>query len=231
LILINSPNNPTGSRISDEELDKIVTLARSRSIYIVFDECYRDLTFFRDTERPLGAILRNLQGVVVIDAFSKPWALTGWRIGYLAASPDVVRAVSTIQTHIISNPNSLAQHALLQVLKDGGADDFVQKAREDLLRRRDWLMAHLTDIKGVKTPEPKGGLFAYVDVRDLMNQENCPDVETLCAELLQKERTLVVPGTAFGHSGGFRISFGGDEIQLHEGVKRVSQFLRAFRHG
>jgi len=225
-IILNSPHNPTGQCISDKELAGLVTLADRCGAYILFDQCYQDLIYPMHRGSRLGETLGSFGHAVVIDSFSKPWALTGWRIGYVCADPASIRAITAIQTHTTSNPSSIAQYALLSTLDHGGAEEYVAAVRQDLADRCVWVAEAFAGIALVSVALPQAGFFIFVDVRRLLDLSPGASIDALCEDLLRECDVLVVPGTAFGEPGGFRLSFGGNEAAVRDGVGRVAGFLR-----
>ena len=224
-IIINSPNNPTGLLYPDAVIEELVQVARLNNLFLIFDECYGGLRYPDVPRRRLGDILGDYPRAIIVDSFSKLWSLTGWRIGFVCAPPEVIRVVGSIQTHTASNPNSIAQYAVLWTLQAGGVNDHVQEVIRHLRQNRDHVVNRLGDIPQIHVPRSEGGFFAYVNVKDVLAQNGAMQIDDLCAALLRNRGVLVVPGTAFGDPNGFRLSFSGRADVLCEGLDRLAAFF------
>src|SRR5207244_10402088 len=167
LIIINSPNNPTGRVIPSDELIRIVEVCAARGVYVLTDECY--LFFAYPPAKPfsLASLPDELrQYVCVAGSFSKTYAMTGWRIGYTIANPDWTRAMVKLQSHSATHPTSFVQYACAKALRNPDATvAAVHAMTGEYERRRNWLIPALNEIKGFKTSMPEGAFYAFVDVR------------------------------------------------------------------
>lgn len=227
LLIINSPNNPTGRVISPEELRKIVEVCAAKNIYVLSDECY--LFFAYQPAEPftsalLPAHLREF--VCIAGSFSKTYAMTGWRIGYTIANPQWTKAIVKLQSHSATHPTSFVQYACAKALQDCDATiDAVDSMTAEYERRRNWLIPALNKIKGFKCRMPEGAFYAFVDVREMLGERF--KTSAAIAELLLNETHIVVTdGEGFGASGFLRVSYATSMDNLREAVARISSLLR-----
>src|SRR5688572_6231635 len=164
-VILNSPCNPTGAVIRESELQQIVEWCVSRDAFLVFDETY-ELFVYGGNEH-VSAIRwfeRYPETVIIVNSMSKTFAMTGWRLGYAVAHPEIVSAVGKIQSHSTSNPSTIAQHAALEALS-GAVDDDVQRTYDAYCERRAWLVPALNGIEGTCCADPDGAFYVFPDVR------------------------------------------------------------------
>lgn len=221
-VIINSPNNPTGAVIEASELKKIVEWCAARDAFLLFDETYEFFTY-ADTKHT-SAIQwfdEYPETVAVVNSMSKTFAMTGWRLGYAVAHPEIIRAAGKIQSHSTTNPNSISQAAAIEAL---ACDDSVVQAMHDAYsERRAWLVPAINSIDGFHCPDPDGAFYLFPDVRALFGRGGIRDSQTLTTYLLDEARVAVVPGSAFGADGYVRISYATSMERLREGVARIER--------
>lgn len=223
LLILNSPNNPTGSVIPPSEMHRIVEVCASRGVYVLTDECY--LFFAYPPAEPftsasLPAELR--QFVCVAGSFSKTYAMTGWRIGYTIANPEWTRAMVKLQSHSATHPTSFVQYACAKALQDAGATiETVNEMTAEYERRKNWLVPELNDIDGFKCAMPAGAFYAFVDVREVLGErfKSSDDVANL---LLNEANIVVTDGAGFGAEGFLRVSYATSMENLREAMRRIS---------
>ncbi|MEX3937762.1 pyridoxal phosphate-dependent aminotransferase [Paraburkholderia phymatum] len=226
-IVINSPNNPTGVVYSDSSVKEVIRIASRHGAFVIFDQSYYSLTFETDRTSSFRDLVCDYDRAVIVDSFSKCWALTGWRIGYVFAHPSLINLLKSIQTHTNSNPNSITQFALLWTLEGSGVGRYEMDLVAMLAKRRDRVATALSTISGMSFPRPAAGFFAFADSRCTNRSESTgQSADELCREMLNETGVLVVPGSAFGTSYGFRISYAGDEQQLDEGLNAMVEYFR-----
>ncbi|MFN2454529.1 MAG: pyridoxal phosphate-dependent aminotransferase [Pyrinomonadaceae bacterium] len=227
LLIINSPNNPSGRVIPSQEFQRIMEILTERGVYVISDECY--LRFVYPPAEVFSAaslapeVHRNL---CIAGSFSKTYAMTGWRVGYALASTDWTRAMLKVQGHTTTHPNSMAQRAAAAAFD--GAQDSVQTMLDEYARRRDWLLNALAEIPGLKCARPEGAFYAFPDVRGCLGG----DVKTsadFADKLLMDEHTVVTDGAGFGADGFVRISYATSLERLQEGVKRIRRLVEELR--
>ena len=221
-VIINSPCNPTGAVIRESELEKIVEWCVSRDIFLVFDETYE--FFVYDGNRHASAMRwfeRHPETIIIVNSMSKTFAMTGWRLGYAVAHPDIITALGKIQSHATSNPSSIAQFAAIEALN--GDDSEVRKMYDAYCERRAWLVAALNSIDGFCCADPDGAFYIFPDVRAFFGRRGIHDSQSFADYLIDEARVAVVPGGAFGADEFVRISYATSMDRLQEGVARIRE--------
>ena len=231
-ILHCSPSNPTGAVFSPEETRALGAWAAEKGIFVIADEIYQQLTYDGTPFTSIAGACPELgENVIVLNGVAKTYAMTGWRVGWLIGPADVVKAVSTLQSHLTSNVNNIAQRAAVAALT--GPQDDVTAMGEAFDRRRRLAVEMLSAIDGVTVPEPQGAFYVYPDVSALLGRDFDGSTPQTSAELagliLEKAQVAVVPGEAFGPSGYFRLSYALGDDDLREGLTRLQDFLGGAR--
>ncbi|MGW4857001.1 pyridoxal phosphate-dependent aminotransferase [Kocuria palustris] len=231
-ILHCSPSNPTGAVFSPEETRALGAWAAEKGIFVIADEIYQQLTYDGTPFTSIAGACPELgENVIVLNGVAKTYAMTGWRVGWLIGPADVVKAVSTLQSHLTSNVNNIAQRAAVAALT--GPQDDVTTMGEAFDRRRRLAVEMLSAIDGVTVPEPQGAFYVYPDVSALLGRDFDGSTPQTSAELagliLEKAQVAVVPGEAFGPSGYFRLSYALGDDDLREGLTRLQDFLGGAR--
>ena len=221
MVIINSPNNPTGAIYSREELTAIGEVATYEDIIILSDEIYEKLTYGEKKHVSIAEISEELQGLTVIcHGFAKAYSMTGWRLGYTAAPPELAAAISKIQSHTTSNATSFAQYGALAALS--GPQAFVDDMRNEYDVRRQFVYGRLSGISNVSVNLPEGAFYFFVNCAALgLKSQN------LCDKLLSRYKVATVPGIAFGHDSSVRLSYCTTLDVLNEGITRFEEFCRA----
>lgn len=225
LIMLNSPNNPSGAIIRTEEMKKIADLARCRGTIVLTDECYchfnyQDLKPF--SLASLGKAYRD--HVVVVGSVSKTYAMTGWRVGFCLGPAKLIKAMLKIQSHCTSNVNSIAQKAAVEALV--GPQTSILEMLGEYTRRREFIINALNAIPGITCNWPDGAFYAYPNVSHFLDSSRIPSVSDLAFRILQEARVAVVPGDAFGTKDHLRISYATSMEQLKKGVIRLEKFFK-----
>jgi aspartate/methionine/tyrosine aminotransferase len=215
-VVVNSPSNPTGAVESRETVAALVELTERHGLWLVSDECYEELVFDRPHVSP--ATLGGPERVVSVFSFSKTYAMTGWRVGYVVASPEVVRALAKAQEPVVSSTSTISQKAAEAALL--GPQDVVAAMRDEYRRRRDLALA-LLDAAGVGYARPSGAFYVMVDVGD------AEPSEAFVHRLLRDARVAVVPGSAFGEGGEglVRVSLAASSETIETGLERLVSAL------
>jgi len=221
-ILINSPSNPTGGVIGAEDLRHLVEEAARRGIVVISDETYERFVYDGPHASVADLAAEFPETVILVGSFSKTYAMTGWRIGYLFGPPAVVRAVEAIQSHATGNPTSFAMVGALAALLHAEPDVAAMVA--EYRARRDLLVPLLNRIPGFRCCPPAGAFYAFPDVSALY-RPGLPDSNALAELLLEKAQVAVVPGAAFGGPGHIRLSFACSRATLTEGLRRIAEAL------
>ena len=213
-ILVNSPSNPLGTVLPPEDVEALVALAHRHDLWLISDECYDGLTF--DAEHVSPARFDRDGRVLSCFSFSKTYAMTGLRVGYLVTPEAVAQHAAKLQEPIISCVNAPAQAAAVAALE--GPQDAVAMMRDTYRRRRDAATAQL-DRQGIAYVQPQGAFYLWIDVRD-----RCAgDVRSWSRDLLRRHHVAVAPGTAFGPvgEGWVRLSLAAETDELLEGLSRI----------
>ena len=219
LIILNSPCNPSGRVIPPDEFKRIMEVLNDRGVYAISDECYLRFVYAPAevyTAATLPVELRKR--LCIAGSFSKTYAMTGWRMGYSLAPAEWTRAMLKVQSHSTSNPNSIAQAAAIEAF-EGPQDSVVEMLREYGVRR-DWLVAALSAISGVRCILPEGAFYAFPDVRGCLKGAMKTSAD-FAERLLKEEQTVVTDGAGFGAEGFIRISYATSLDRLKEGVLRI----------
>jgi aspartate/methionine/tyrosine aminotransferase len=217
-LVVNSPGNPTGAVASREALEQALELAERHRLWLISDECYEELVF--EGEHVSPAALGDPDRVLSVFSFSKTYAMTGWRIGYAAGPPDVVRQLAKAQEAIVSGASTVSQKAAEAALL--GSQEAVGGMREAYRRRRDAALQRL-DADGIGYARPSGAFYLMVDVSTAGEPS-----EELALRLLREQRVAVVPGSAFGANGeGYvRVSLAAAADAIEAGLGRLALALR-----
>ncbi len=222
-VLVNSPSNPTGGVIGHADLERLARACAERGIVLIADETYERFVYGPEghaSVAPLSGELRDT--LVLVGSFSKTWAMTGWRLGYLFAPPPLLAAVLDIQSHAVSNPTSFAMKGALAALD--GAEDDVARMIDEYRARRDLLIPRLNALAGISCVPPAGAFYAFPDVSGCY-REGAADSVAFAEYLLEEARVAVVPGAAFGDDDHVRISFACSREALARGLERIAEAL------
>jgi len=220
MLIMNSPCNPTGSVYTQEELEAIVEVARGEDIYILSDEIYEKLVYDDARHVSIASLSKEAYDLTItVNGFSKSYAMTGWRLGYLAAPEAVAKAVDSIQSHTTANPSSFSQRGALAALK--GDQQSVADMREEFDMRRNYMLDRLSKIPNVTAVKPQGAFYVLVNVSQLgLTSQNFAD------RLLSKSNVAVVPGAAFGDDRTIRLSYATSIDIIKKGLDRFQDFCR-----
>ncbi len=227
LLILNSPNNPTGAVYSKEELEEIGALAVAHDFYIISDEIYEKLVYGVE-HTSIASLSKELyQRTIVINGLSKAYAMTGWRIGYSASSVEIAKMISNIQSHQTSNPNTIAQYAAIEALGSDKSVDAVESMRVEFMRRRDVAKDLLSAMAGTTYISPEGAFYIMVDVSNFYNEANgISNSGDFASKLLEKSKVAVIPGIAFGVDDYIRLSYATSEENIRKGLGRLAKFIQ-----
>jgi len=222
MLILNSPNNPSGEVYTRRELEAIAELALSRWFYVVSDEVYEKFVYEGRhwSIASLNEAMKDL--TITVNGASKTYAMTGWRIGYMAGPSEIMEACSRLQDHTTSNPNSIAQRAALAALT--GPQDRVAQMVKEFDRRRQYMVERLNVLNGISCPMPNGAFYAFPNVDGLLGK-TWKTSEDLTLELLQEAKVAVVPGSAFGLEGHIRLSYATSMENIEKGLNQIEAFL------
>lgn len=220
MLILNSPGNPTGSVYTREELEAIVEVAAEEDIYILSDEIYEKLVYDDVKHVSIASLSQEAYDLTItVNGFSKAYAMTGWRLGYLAAPEAVAKAVDSIQSHSTSNPCSFAQKGAVAALK--GDQQPLADMRDEFGMRRNYMFDRITKIPNITAVKPEGAFYILVNISQLgLSSQNFAD------RLLSKASVAVVPGAAFGDDRTVRLSYATSIDIIKKGLDRFQDFCR-----
>jgi aspartate aminotransferase len=220
MLILNSPCNPTGSVYTEEEMRAIVDVAAEEDIYILSDEIYEKLTYDDAKHISIASLSKEAYDLTItVNGFSKSYAMTGWRLGYLAAPDAVAKAVDSIQSHSTSHPASFVQRAGLAALK--GDQQPISDMRDEFDMRRNYMFDRLSKIPNVTAVKPLGAFYVLVNISQLgLTSQNFSD------RLLSKANVAVIPGAAFGDDRTVRLSYATSIDVIKKGLDRFQDFCR-----
>lgn len=218
VLLINFPSNPTGGVMTKEDYEKLVPIIKEHELIVISDEIYAELTY-DDSFYSLANFDEIKDQVIIISGFSKAYAMTGWRLGYVLGNKTFIKAMNKIHQYIIMSASTPAQYGAIDAMRNG--DIHVQEMRESYLARRNYITKGFNRL-GLTTHLPQGAFYIFPDIRStgLTSDE-------FCEKLLQEQHVACVPGTAFGEAGeGFiRVSYAYSIEHIKEALDRIEKFL------
>lgn len=229
-LILNSPSNPTGSTYTREELEKLAPVVLQHGLPVISDDIYYRILFQGQPWVNLAMLGEELRKqTIIVNGVSKTYAMTGWRIGYLAGPPEVVGAVTKIQSQSTSNPNSIAQKAAVAAL--AGPQHCVDEMVAAFEKRRDHMTSRLESLPGVRVIRPTGTFYIFANFSSYFGRAYDDQVIggslDLSAYLMDKVHLAVVPGVAFGEDSCLRFSFAISMEQIDQGMDRLSEALTA----
>ena len=227
-IIVNSPNNPTGTVYSSEELTSIADFCKKHDIFIISDEIYEPLIYGEEKHISIASLSEDAYNrTVVINALSKAYAMTGWRLGYAAGPKDLIKIMGNIQSHTTSNSTSFVQYAAVEALN--GDQSFIPLMNEEFRLRRDYMVKRADQIKGLDYIYPKGAFYLMLDVRYFIGKRfrgnTIKSSLDLADMLLSEYLVAVVPGSGFGLEGFLRLSYAINRDAIKKGFDRIEEFL------
>jgi aspartate aminotransferase len=231
-IIINSPSNPTGSAYSKQELEAIAECALKHKLLIISDEIYEKIVFDGFEQTSIASLSKEVQeNCVVINGMSKCFCMTGWRIGYLAAPPEIARQVTKLQSQSTSNPASISQAASVEALM--GPQDYIPQMVEEFTKRRNVLIELLSEIDGVSCHRPTGSFYTFPDFSACYGKSYEGETITGSVDfarfLLKEAQVALVPGIAFGADNNVRLSFATSQEILKKGMGRIVKAVAKLR--
>src|SRR5215469_894659 len=228
ILIVNSPSNPTGAVIPEDEFAKILDVARKRGVWVLSDECYSHFVYGSAKPFSIASLPGAKDHVIISASLSKTFAMTGWRMGYTLAPQEISDAVLKLQSQSISNPTSIAQYAALEALR--GGMESVQEMVGEFAKRRRRIIDGLRQVPGVSCHEPIGSFYVFPNVAGAVEENGgAASVDTLrvAKDLLERAHVVVIPGEAFGAPGYLRISYATSMERIEEGLRRLASFFRA----
>ncbi|AOR22884.1 pyridoxal phosphate-dependent aminotransferase [Clostridium taeniosporum] len=227
-ILLNSPNNPTGTIYNEEELNEIAQFAKKHDLFIVSDEIYEKLIY--DNEKHISIASLNddaYRRTIVINGVSKTYAMTGWRLGYVATDEKITKLMTSIQSHMTSNVNSITQYAAIEALS--GPEEDLEKMVKEFESRRNFMLDKLSKIDELSVLRPNGAFYIMVNIEKYLNTtfkgNNISNSLDFSKMLLEEEKVAVIPGSGFGLDNYIRLSYATSIDIIEKGIDRLSVFL------
>lgn len=222
-VLLNSPSNPTGAVYHEDELAALGEVLRRHDVYIVLDEIYERLVYDVN-QRSLAAICPDLkERVLLVNGFSKAFAMTGWRLGYVAAPPDLAKAMNSFQSHSAGSPSTMSQAAGVVALSN-----FDPGVIDTFKHRRNTLLEGLNSLSGVKCMMPEGAFYAFPDISGVFGASfegyTIATATDYCELLLEHGLVASVPGEAFGAPGFARFSYAVADEEVVEAIEHMRRF-------
>jgi aspartate aminotransferase len=228
VLLMCSPSNPTGAVYSKEEIGAIGNWAHQNDLWVITDEIYQNLVYDGAKAYSITEVVPELiDKTIMVNGVAKSYAMTGWRLGWMAGPADAMKAAANLQSHLTSNVNNIAQKAALAALT--GPQDEVQNMLQAFDRRRKLAVSELGKIENWLAPMPQGAFYVYSDVRGLLGKSWAgKQINTsleLCDVILEKAEVALVPGEAFGPSGYVRMSYALGDEPILEGIQRLQKLF------
>ena len=221
LLVLNSPSNPTGMVYTPAEIAALAEVVIEHDLWVVSDEIYEKILYDGATHLSIGAVSpESFQRTIISNGFAKAYAMTGWRIGYLAGNLELIKAATRIQSHSTSNICTFAQYGAIAALQ--GSQECVETMRLAFAERRHVMFDLLNAIPGIHCTKPDGAFYMFVDISKLgLNSLD------FCNALLEEKQMAVVPGIAFGADDHIRLSYATDLNSIEVGMKRLEQFVQS----
>ena len=224
LIILNSPSNPSGAVMSQDDLAEVVRLATQRGIWVISDECYVYLNY-TGKRFSVGSLREYRDRMVIVGSLSKTYAMTGWRLGYALGPATVVSAMAKLQSQSTSNPTSIVQKAAVAALR--GPQQCVEEMRQEYIGLRDHVVKGLRSIPGVKCTMPEGAFYAYPNVSAFFGRTGVNSAADVAGKLLSEAHVATVPGEGFGTRDHIRVSYATSMAELDRGLERMRKFFAA----
>ncbi|MEW5767021.1 MAG: pyridoxal phosphate-dependent aminotransferase [bacterium] len=228
IIILNSPQNPTGVVYDREDLEAIAALAVRNNIYLISDEVYEKVIYDDRKHWSVAALSPEAKALTLtVNAVSKPYSMTGWRIGYAAGPKEIIGAMDNIQSHTTSNPTSISQKAAVEALN--GPQDVVDKMVAEFDRRRKYMVDRLNKMRGVSCFNPGGAFYVFPNISGLYGLKYQGATITgslsLTDFLLSKAKVAVVPGNGFGADDYIRLSYATSFENIQKGLDRIEEAI------
>jgi len=230
--MLNSPNNPSGSVIEKEQLGKIAKFLVDRGVYIITDEVYEHLIYDGRKHISVASLGKKEKEMsITVNSVSKTYAMTGWRVGYAAGPPEIIKAMGNLQGHATGNINSIAQKATIEALN--GTQEPVGNMVKEYGKRREYMVKRINEIEGIKCNYPDGAFYTFPNVTALYGKEYNGNIirndMNVAKYFLEKAHVAVVPGVAFNYSGYVRFVFAKSLEEIKEGLDRIEKAIKELK--
>jgi aspartate aminotransferase len=224
IIVVNSPNNPSGAVAPLKEMERLLEVAARHNVLLMSDECYCHF-LYDDPPFSLGRSM-DREHLLIVGSLSKTYAMTGWRIGFALGNSKLLANMLKLQSHSTSNPTSIVQKAAVEALR--GPQDSVGTMLAEYRRRRDRVVEGLRAIPGITCTMPQGAFYAYPNISAYLNRDGLADTTVLAEKLLDEAHVAVVPGPAFGTQQHVRLSYATSLELIDEGLRRMAAFFARY---
>lgn len=227
LIIINSPNNPSGAVCPKDTLIKLSEIIVKHNIYCISDEIYEKIIYPGAKHFSIASVNEEIMKLTfTVNGLSKSFAMTGWRLGYFGAEETLMKNAIKAQTHSTSCACSISQKAAVEALKT--PDSVVEKMVEAFMKRRDYIVERLNKIDGITFIKPEGAFYLFLNMKRVIGNEanNINDSDKLCMKLLEKYKIAAIPGSAFGAKNFIRISYAASMEEIEKGMDRIDEFVK-----
>ena len=226
-LILNTPNNPTGSVYTKKELEKLAKIIEEANIFVISDEIYEKL-IYEGSHISIASLNEKIKELtILVNGMSKTYAMTGWRIGYTASSLEIAKVMSNIQSHTTSNPNSIAQYASVAALSED--ETVIKRMAEEFNKRRIYMVERINKIKGLKSNKPQGAFYVMVNIDEYIGKEiNGKIIQSsidFAKVLIEGANVAVVPALPFGMDNYIRISYATSLENIEKGLNRIEEFL------
>lgn len=231
-IILNTPNNPTGTIYNKEELIEIAEFAKKYDLIIVSDEMYEKLIYDGESHVSIASVSHDAyERTIVINGLSKSYAMTGWRLGYCGATEKIAKLMTNIQSHMTSNVCSITQYAAVEALN--GPQDKVKEMIFEFERRRNYMAKTLEEMNNLSIIKPQGAFYIMINIDECLgkeiNGEKINDSMDFSAKLLENEKVAVIPGKAFGLDNYVRVSYATSMELIEKGLERINKFVNKLK--
>ena len=229
-LILNSPNNPNGCIWNRKQLEEIARLAVARGFYVISDEIYEKLIYDGEEHVSIASLGEDIFAqTLVVNGFSKSYAMTGWRLGYTAGPLEIIKAMGSLQSQVASCSNSIAQYAAVRAMTSPEGEAEIERMRQAYDERRKHIVRRLNEIEGLSCMMPKGAFYAMMDVSGVFGLYD-GDIRidssmTFAERLLERADVAVVPGSAFCTEGVCRMSYATSLDVIDRGVDRIAAFV------
>jgi aspartate aminotransferase len=226
-IILNTPNNPTGTAYKEEDLRAIADLAVKHNIYVISDEIYEKL-LYEGTHTSIASFNEDIKDLtIVVNGVAKAYAMTGWRIGYTACNKEIAKTMSNFQSHATSNPNTIAQYATIEALN--GSEETLNEMIKAFKERRDFMVEKINSIENLSCLKPQGAFYVMVNISKLIgktiNGKAINNSIDFADYLLDDAKVAVVPGIGFGNDNYIRLSYATSLENIKEGLNRIEKAI------
>ncbi len=221
LFVLNSPSNPTGMVYAPEEIKALAEVIVEKDILVVSDEIYEKILYDGAKHLSIGSLNDEIFARTIIsNGFAKGYSMTGWRLGYLAAPVELIKAATTVQGHSTSNVCTFAQYGAIAALE--GSQECVEEMRQAFAKRRKVMLERINAIPGLKCSQPDGAFYLFPDI----SETGLKSLD-FCKTLLEEHQVAVIPGVAFGADNNIRLSYATDMATIEKGMDRLEKFVKS----